>query len=255
MAAFRSLFVRSTDERPVALVPRRLLALLAAAFAAQLALHSLQPPPAASAEDLPAAPDVRVLRLAAFGEPAALAKGLMLWLQAFDYRSATRVPYRDLDYRTLIGWLSDILVLDPPGQYPLMAASNLYAEVPDPAKQRLMLDFIYRAYLEDPNRRWPWLAHAAIIAKHRLHDLPLALRYARALRESTTAHAVPVWVTQMEAFILEDMNELEAAKILIGGILASGQLAYPREREILQKRLEDIEQRLQDEQRPGPAGR
>ena len=41
-----------------------------------------------------------------------------------------------------------------------------------------MLEFVYREFLLDPNRRWPWLAHATVLAKHRLHDLPLALRYA-----------------------------------------------------------------------------
>ena len=205
-----------------------------------------QRPAGRRAEDLPRPPGVAVLRLAAFGEPVAAARLLMLWLQAFDYRSGSRVPYRDLDYAALGGWLERIVDLDPDGQYPLMAASNIYAEVPDPARQRLMLDLVYREYLKDPDVRWPWLARATLIAKHELHDLPLALRYARALQTKTTAPGVPVWVGQMEAFILEDMNELEAARILIGGIIASGHFAYPREREILQRRLEDIERRLNE---------
>jgi hypothetical protein len=245
----------STDERPVASVPRWIIGLLALVFLGQLFLAALEPRPQARAGDLPKPPGIRVLELAAFGEPAALGKLLMLWLQAFDYRSGTRVPYRNLDYATLAGWLEDILALDPAGQYPLMAASQLYAEVPDAKKQRLMLDLIYREYLKDPNQRWPWLAHATIIAKHRLHDLPLALQYARALRRYTTAPGVPVWVAQMEPFILEDMNELEAARILIGGIIASGRFAYPREREILERRLKEIEERLQKEHRPEPPSR
>jgi hypothetical protein len=241
--------LRRRTERPVAQVPGWIVALLAVAFAAQLVFAALQPPAGARAEDLPAPPGARVLGLAAFGEPVALGKLLMLWLQAFDYRSGTQVPYRNLDYGALAAWLEGILMLDPSGQYPLMAASNLYAEVPDPVKVRLMLDLVYRAYLVDPNQRWPWMAHATILAKHRLHDLPLALLYARALERHTTAPDVPVWVTQMQAFIMEDMDELEAAKIIIGGIIASGRFAYPQEEEMLKRRLAGIEERLREEKR------
>ena len=41
-----------------------------------------------------------------------------------------------------------------------------------PARMRQALDFIFDAFAADPNRRWPALAHAALLAKHRLHDLP-----------------------------------------------------------------------------------
>ncbi len=79
---------------------------------------------------------------------------------------------------------------------------------------------MYREFLRDPDRRWPWLAHAALLAKHRLKDLPLARRYAQALERHTRARDLPLWARQMEIFILEDMNELEAARIMLGGLLA-----------------------------------
>jgi len=231
-------------ERPLADVPRWVAVGLVFALALQVAVALLQPRPAARAEDLGPAPGVNALRLAAFGEPIALANLLMLYLQAFDYQAGTRVPYRDLDYDRLVAWLSRILELDPAGQYPLMSASRLYAEVPDPAKQRAMLEFVYREYLRDPNRRWPWLAHATLVAKHQLKDLPLARKYAVALQQNTTAPDAPIWVRQMEPFILEDMNELEAAKIMIGGLLASGQVKDRRDFELLERRLKQLEEKL-----------
>ena len=231
-------------ERPLADVPRWVAAGLASALALQVGVALLQPRPSARAEDLGPAPGVNTLRLAAVGEPIALANLLMLYLQAFDYQAGTRVPYRDLDYDRLLDWLSRILELDPAGQYPLMSASRLYAEVPDPVKQRKMLDFVYREYLRDPNRRWPWLAHATLLAKHQLKDLPLARKYAVALQQNTTTPDAPVWVRQMEPFILEDMNELEAAKIMIGGLLASGQVKDRRDFELLERRLKQLEEKL-----------
>jgi hypothetical protein len=239
-------------QRPISAVPRVLLALLALGLAAQLALKAAAPPPKASAEELPPAPGIGALRLASFGDPVALAKALMLYLQAFDYQSGTRVPYRDLDYDRLEAWLARILELDPQGQYPLLAAARLYAEVPVDSKQRSMLEFIYREFLRDPNRRWPWLAHATVIAKHRLHDLPLARRYAHAIQQYAVAENVPLWARQMEAFILEDMNELEAARLVIGGYLQAGNIKDPAELKFLEEHLKQLELRARSE---GPKAR
>jgi len=230
-------------QRPISAVPRLVLAILALGLSAQVILKTAAPRPSASAADLPPAPSIGALRLASFGDPVALAKGLMLYLQAVDYQSGSKVPYRNLDYDRLETWLERVLELDPHGQYPLLAASRLYAEIPVEAKQRSMLEFVYRQFLLDPNRRWPWLAHAAVLAKHRLHDLPLALRYAQALQDLTTAGDVPLWAKQMQAFILQDMNELEAARLVIGGYLESGSVKDPGELRFLDQRLKELEAR------------
>ncbi len=231
------------SQRPITTVPVLVLALLALGLAAQIGLKASGPPPRAAAEDLPPAPSIATLRLASFGDPVALAKALMLYLQAFDYQSGSKVPYRDLDYGRLEAWLARILGLDPRGQYPLLAASRLYAEVPIEAKQRSMLEFVYRQFLLDPDRRWPWLAHATALAKHRLHDLPLALRYAQAIQRYAVADDVPLWAKQMEIFILEDMNELETARLIIGGYVQSGTVKDPAELRFLEERLKQLEAR------------
>jgi hypothetical protein len=235
-------------QRPISDVPIWISVLFVLALACQILISSLQPRPAARAENLGRPASAEALRLASLGEPVALAKLLMLYLQAFDYQAGTRVPYRELDYEHLEAWLARILDLDPTGQYPLMSASRLYAEVPDREKQRRMLDFVYREYLKDPNRRWPWLAHATVLAKHQLKDLPLARKFAVALERNTTTPEAPQWVRQMEPFILEEMNELEAARLLIGGLLASGHITDRREFELLERRLKLLEERIAAEQ-------
>ena len=126
-------------------------------------------------------------------------------------------------------------------------ACRLYAEVPVQAKQRSMLEFIYRQFLLDPNRRWPWLAHATAIAKHRLHDLPLALRYAQAIQRDAVGEGVPLWAKQMEIFILEDLNELETARVIVGGYLAGGTITDPAELRFLDERLKQLEARMPQE--------
>lgn len=219
-------------------------ALLAMSLGLQLAWQTTRPLPRGAAE-LPLPPRPEALRLASFSEVEAAARLAMIYLQSFDYGGANRIPYQKLDYERLVGWLESILALDPRSDYPLFSAARVYAEVPDPARSRTVLEFVYRKFLEDPNRRWPWLAHAALVAKHRLNDLPLALRYAQAVERHTTDPRVPPWARQMEVFILEDMNELGAAKIMIHGLLKSGRISDPAEIQFLLQRLAELQARGQ----------
>jgi len=171
----------------------------------------------------------------------------MVWLQAFDSRGDNAIPYQRLDYGRLVGWLRAILAIDPRSGYPLFAAARVYAENVGPGKARQMFDFIFEEFARDPNARWPSLAHAALLAKHRLNDLPLARRYAAAIQSLTTDPSIPSWARQMEIFILEDMNELSAAKIMLGGLLATGRIRDPEEKRFLESRLEEIEHRLKSQ--------
>ncbi|HEY6966973.1 MAG TPA: hypothetical protein VI229_05830 [Burkholderiales bacterium] len=237
----------STRQRPLAAIPKWIAWLLAGALAAQIGWQSARRTAAAATSDLPPAPSPAALRLASLGENAAFARIAMLWLQAFDSRGGNAVPYQQLDYARLIAWLDAILATDPRSGYPLFAAARVYAENDDARKARLMFDFIEAQFLRDPNRRWAALAQAALLAKHRLHDLPLARRYAAEIQRLTTDPTIPSWARQMEIFILEDMNELEAAKVMLGGLLATGRIRDPEERRFLEGRLKEIESRVQDQ--------
>lgn len=225
------------DERRLSAVPAWLWAALFLALGAQLAWHGTRATRAALDEQLPPPPSAQALRLASFGEPQAAARIAMLYVQSRGHR--------ELDYGRLIGWLQAILALDPRSAYPLFAAARIYAEHPDPARSRMAMEFVYRAFLDDPNRRWPALAHVALLAKHRLKDLPLARRYAAAIDRHTTARDVPPWARQMEIFILEAMGELEAARIMLHGLLQSGKVDDPAELRFLAERLEELSVRRQ----------
>ena len=202
----------------------------------QVTWHAARAPEASAASGLPPTPTVPALKLASFGEPEAGARIAMLFVQSR--------AHMELDYERLVGWLTAILELDPRSDYPLFAAARIYAEHPDPRRARIALEFVHQSFLRDPNRRWAAAAHGALIAKHRLKDLPLARRYAAAIDRHTTAAHVPLWAKQMEIFILEDMNQLEAAKIMLGGLLQSGEIDDPAEARFLAGRLKDLEARL-----------
>ena len=216
-------------------MPRLAIAVLVVALCVQIAWQAAAPQPTARAAALRAPLDTAWLRIASLGDEIAASQMLVLYLQAFDNQPGVSVPYLDLDYDAVLAWLKTALALDPASQYPLMMASHLYARAPDEAKARRMLEFVYQEFLRDPDRRWRWLAHAAIVAKHRLKDMPLALRYA----EDITRHAGQArnWARQMRIFILEDMGETQAAAVLLGGLLAGGEVSDPAEVRFLTERL------------------
>lgn len=220
--------------------PRWLTPLLLLALLLQILWQSVQPAPRARAVELPAAPPLALLQLASLGEPVALAKLSMLYVQSHDEQAGVSLAFRALDYGRVLSWLQASLALDPRSQYPLLAASTVYGAVSDPVRARLMLDFVYEQYRADPQRRWPWLAHATLVARHQLHDLALARRYAAALRTQAGAAQLPAWARELEIFIAADMDQADSARTLIGALIASGQISDPHELAFLAQRLEQL---------------
>ncbi len=239
-----------TVTRPSSDVPVVIRLMLVLTLVAQVVFYAVQPEIKAVKTRLSSPPSANYIALLGFGDRITAARLTMLWLQAFDNQAGLSLSLRELDYSRVTEWLDTILQLDSAMQYPLLAAARFYAEVPDPARQRQIIAFIQARFLERPDERWSSMAHAIYVAKHRLKDLPLAQECARLLRLHATADHVPYWARQMEFFVLEDMGELEAAKILIGGLLESGELDDPNQQRFLAGRLQKLEQQLQEQTNP-----
>jgi hypothetical protein len=187
------------------------------------------------------APSAKLVELASFGDPIPFAHLIALSLQAFENQAGASVRFEDLDYGVLTSWLAVVLQLDPVGQYPLLLAAHVYAQVPDPGRQRAMLEFVRSGAAQDLSRRWHWLAHASLMAKHRLKDPRLALALASELTSAPAAVRMPGWARQMAVFLHEDLGEREAARTLLGGLLASGMVSDAREFRFLTQRLEALQ--------------
>lgn len=221
---------------------RAALPVLLLALGTQLAFAGLRPAaPHRSAAAIGQPPPPYAVRLAALGDEVALSRLLMLSVLAADSGPDGGTPLRELDYGALRAWLERASELDPRSPQPLLAASQVYAAVSDPARARLMLDFVHARFLRDPDRHWPWLAHAAVAARHQLQEPALAASYARELRNRTSPGVLPLWAQELEAWFAEDMNELDTARALIGGLIESGHVTDPRELRLLERRLEELE--------------
>ncbi|HIF50154.1 MAG TPA: hypothetical protein EYQ42_01225 [Thiotrichaceae bacterium] len=183
------------------------------------------------------------IRLMSLDDPVSAAKLTMLWLQAFDNQPGVSIPLKELNYDRVVEWLDIIIELDSKIQYPLLAAIRFYAEVQDVEKQRMMIRYVSDKFIESPNERWSFMAHAVYVAKHRIKDLKLALECAELIRQHAKGDNVPYWAKQMEIFILEDMNELESAMVILGGLIESGELKDSHQRKFLGQKLEEIKLR------------
>jgi hypothetical protein len=235
------LFVKQT--RAMSYVPAKIWAVLLLSLFLQCVWHFSFSSQEVKRHKLLQPPQSSTIRLISLDDTVSAAKLVMLWLQAFDNQPGVSIPLKELNYDRVIEWLDLILELDNKAQYPLLAAIRFYAEVADEEKQRKMIRYVREKFMENPNERWQFMTHAVYIAKHRIKDKQLALECAQILRQYALGDNVPYWAKQMEIFVLEDMGELEAAMIIIGGLLESGELKDPRQIKFLSQRLKEIEQR------------
>lgn len=192
-------------------------------------------------KNVPAPVPAEEIRLLALGEPELAAKLLEFWLLSFDTQSGRVVKYESLNYDNLIGWFETIEDLDPRSDYPSLMASGVFVDVKDERRARKMIEFVHRAFLRAPAKRWRWQARAVILAKYRLHDLGLAKRLAEDLRLKARQNpGIPASARDMEFVLLQDMGEFEAARMLIGSLLDSGAITDPDELRFLIAKLKEL---------------
>lgn len=235
-------------ERPVHDVPASVKIFLLIALMLQLLWHGTQEPVVANAEKLAPPLSAQAYAMSSLGEPIAAAKYLNLWLQAFDNQPGASISFHQLNYPRITQWLDTILALDAKSHYPMLVAARVYGSIQDPKKQRIMTDYIFHKFNENPNKYWRWLAHAVITAKHEIKDNDLALKYANALTEKATGENVPYWAKDMKIIMLEDMGEVEAAKILVGALIDSGEITDPYELNFLTDKITILEKKSSQHQ-------
>jgi hypothetical protein len=211
--------------------------LLGFCLLANVVFQRQNPPARVDIVDLGPPPPGALVRTAALGENTFAGYLVMMFLQNVDVPLGRATPLADLERHTVVRWLDLGLDLDPDTGYPLLLAARHYAETGSPGQRRMMLDWVYRRFEERPNQRWPWLAHAVFVARHVLNDNALAEFYAAALRTQVSDPTVPSWVRQMDLLLRADLGETADAKVILGGLIAAGQIRSPAELKFLESRL------------------
>ncbi|MCH9758995.1 MAG: hypothetical protein K0U19_07845 [Proteobacteria bacterium] len=234
------LFV-ADEYKPLRTVPPLMWLVTVALLASQILFTTyLLPPPEVRQTDYENPPSSSVLSLLALGEPATLAKLLVLRIQAFDNQPGVSVPFNELDYYKLGLWLDEAVLLDERAEYPHFLMSKIYASVKDETRQYQAVEWMWLQFLRDPNERWWWMAHTTSMVKNILKNDAMALEMARDLRNATDPEKIPGWARQMEAFFLDNQNEFDAAAAILQNQLESGDITDPQEFGFLVERLQGI---------------
>jgi hypothetical protein len=229
-------------NRPSAPTPKWATYMLIGGFAMQLMLtwnisnqQSLDNSPGS-------APQPLTTTILSLGEAPLAAYAMNIYIQTFDSQAQKSLGIRTLDHSAIRQWLAQAIDLNPQSSYSLLLASRVYASAANPSDARKTLEFVHEHFLKSPNQNWPWLAHAVHVARYELRDLELAKRYARSIALHATSTDIPSWATQLEVFILEANNELDAARQLLGSLINSGHIKDDAELLFLASRLKQLNQ-------------
>ena len=222
--------------------PHGAMILFAAALLlhAALALHHRER--RAEWPGVPPPPSLPIAPAMALGDPQLFYRAATFALQNMGEEGGRVTPLADYDYARLGAWLDLLDRLDPKARYAPTLAAYYFGQTPDSEGLRRIVAYLNRVGARDPARNWRWLAHATYLARHRLHDLPLALAVARHLA-GLPEGKVPLWVRQMPAFVLAEVGEREAARDLMATILATDANLSPDEAALIERFIERQEQR------------
>jgi hypothetical protein len=169
---------------------------------------------------------------------------LMFKVQLHDNQRGRHENYKNLDYKTLGQWLLTLSQLNQQSDYPAFLAARVYSQVDDPEKIRMIIDVIDQLFEQAPALHWRRMTEACLLAKHRLNDLDLALKLASKVAALPDSITLPFWARDMKIILLDELNELESAQILISSMLQSGSITDNDEIRFLQSRLLKIQQQM-----------
>ena len=169
---------------------------------------------------------------------------LSLKVQLHDNQRGRHENYRNLDYKILSHWLLILYQLNPESSYPAFLASRVYSQVNDKEKISMMITVIEKMFDQNPRLNWRRMTEASLLAKHQLNDLNLALKIASKVAELPRTIKMPFWARDMKFILLDELNQLESAQILISSMLQSGAVTDRDEIRFLQSRLLKIQQQM-----------
>lgn len=239
-------------ERPLLQLPLPLLIGFLLVFAAQLLWHyRIEVQTNLEYQPLLSPFDASTYSGISMGSEQLIGYLLAIRLQLHDSQAGRNFSYARIDYEVLRDWLEQITQMDVTSEYPMLLASRVYSQTDDNDRLRIMLEFIENHFDLDPQLHWRRLAEASVLAKHKLGDLPLALRMAEKLDAQPASVVMPQWARDIRFLLLAELNELESAITIIQALLQSGSITDPDEKRFLLEKLSKFQQKLSESQQKG----
>ncbi len=231
---------RSIKQLPPLLLLGFMLAFLVQGYHNHISTNSLQ----AEFAQLPQPLSAEMYRSLTEGSEKLWSYLLLLKVQLHDNQRGRHENYQNLDYNILSDWLLTLYQLNTTSGYPAFLASRVYSQAVDKQKIRMMIDVIDKMFDQNPVLNWRRMTEATLLAKHQLKDLKLAFQLAEKVSALPASIDLPYWARDMKLILLDELNQLESAQLLISSMLQSGAVTDRDEIRFLQSRLLKIQQQM-----------
>jgi hypothetical protein len=245
MSLFRYATIDKNPQRSFQCVPLPILCSLLLFLILQIYIETFSYSIEKNIPPLPQPPTKMIAKLSALGDEKIYYALGLLWLQQYDRNNGQSLSYHTLNYHTLAQWLSLFTQLSPESEYPFVLAVRNYGAVFNTDKQNIMFDWVESQFPKAPLARWRWLAESIVQIKHHHKDHQRALKKANLLYEHTHSLDIPYWAKDLKIILMADLNEREALKIFIAGLIESGVIKDENERAFLIQRFEALDQASQ----------
>ncbi len=156
---------------------------------------------------------------------------LALMLQNFGEMGRDTTPLKDYNYDKLHDWFFLLHELDPIADHVPMLAAHYFGGTVVPYQSSKVVSYLSVAGKIRAPEKWRWLAQAAYLAQHRMHNLDEALKYAYQLQRLSRDYSIdmPQWARQMPVFVLNNRGEKAASRALMENLLVTEKNMHPTE--------------------------
>ncbi len=156
---------------------------------------------------------------------------LALMLQNFGEMGRDTTPLKDYNYDKLHDWFFLLHDLDPISDHVPMLAAHYFGGTVVPYQSSKVVNYLSVAGKVQGPEKWRWLAQAAYLAQHRMHNLDEALKYAYQLQRLSRNYEIdmPQWARQMPVFVLNNRGEKAASRALMENLLVTEKNMHPTE--------------------------
>lgn len=171
--------------------------------------------------NVPPAPTLQQAAMSSLGDNQLAYRSTAMMLQNLGSEGGDVQPLSNYDYAALNKWFFLSSELDERSNAVPHLAAYYYGSGQDTEKVRDIMPYLFHVgSLPYPNK-WMWMAHGAYIARHRIKDQEMALKFADALALLDDIN-IPIWARQMRAFVRYDQGEKQAAYDILKQMLLSG---------------------------------
>lgn len=170
---------------------------------------------------VPPAPTGQGALMMSLGDAELSYRSLALTLQSLGDLGVDTTRLKDYDYPELGRWFRLLSGLDPVSDHVPTLAAYYFGATRVPKDVAVVVDYLRVVGSVPAGEKWRWLAHAVYLAQHRMFDLSLALKMAYELARMPNSDTFPQWARQMPAFVLAKKGEKEAAREMMGNMIAT----------------------------------